>query len=62
MKVAAFHSKLPGAKCHHNNDLCADANNVALQNREPGTGGLPLCDRCAHLAPWRGLMRRRASK
>jgi hypothetical protein len=62
VKVAAFHSKLPGTKYHHNNDACLDATNVAVQNRVPGTGDLPLCEHCAELAAWRRIARRRKSQ
>jgi hypothetical protein len=48
-KVAAFHSKLPGTKVHHNNDACTEGNNIETHNRVAGTGGLPLCDHCARL-------------
>jgi hypothetical protein len=57
-KVSPFYSKLPGTNCHHNNDSCPEANDVAIQDREAGTGNLPLCDQCALLASWRGLVRR----
>ena len=50
MKVAPFHSTLPGTKAHHNNNLCTEGNNIEARNRRSGTGGLPLCDHCKRLS------------
>lgn len=36
-------------KVHHNNTLCVDGNNIESYYRKAGTGGLPLCARCARL-------------
>lgn len=58
-KVSPFHSKALGTTVHHNNDSCSEANDIAIQDRESGTGNLPLCDRCARLVAWRGVARRR---
>ena len=45
-KVAAFHSKLPGADVHHNDNTCTKGNNIENRNKVAGTGGLPLCQEC----------------
>ena len=49
MKVSPFHSKLPGTKVHHNNNECTVGNNIEPENKVPGTGGFPLCERCKEL-------------
>jgi hypothetical protein len=46
-KVFAFHSKLPSADKHHNDDKCQEGNDIEQQDRAPGTGNLPLCPHCA---------------
>lgn len=48
-KVAPFHSKLPSADVHHNDDKCEVGNNIESYNRVDGTGNLPLCFYCAKL-------------
>jgi hypothetical protein len=48
-KVAAFRSKLPRTKKHHNNDKCTEGDNIELYNRISGSGGLPLCNHCRTL-------------
>lgn len=49
-KVAAFHSKKPGApQVHHNNNACTEGNNIEPQNKVSGDGGRPLCKRCSEL-------------
>lgn len=48
-KVPAFHSKKPGTKVHHNDNKCTEGNNIESYNKAPGTGGLPLCQRCREL-------------
>lgn len=50
MKVAPFHSKLPGTDVHHNNNKCTLGNNIESYNRKPGTGGHPLCQECKRLS------------
>lgn len=49
MKVAPFHSKKEGTEVYHNNDKCTEGNNIESYNKEPGTGGLRLCERCQEL-------------
>ena len=61
-KVSPFRSKLPGTAVHHNNDDCPDANDVKIQDRAAGTGDLQLCEKCAELAGWRRLIRRRNAR
>jgi hypothetical protein len=34
---------------HHNNSRCTERNNIEPQNVRHGTGGRPLCKRCADL-------------
>jgi hypothetical protein len=48
-KVPAFHSSLPGARVHHNDDKCTEGNNIETRNRKSGTGGHPLCDHCKRI-------------
>lgn len=48
-KVSAFHSTRTGETRHHNNDACTEGNNIEKRYRASGTGGLPLCSRCASL-------------
>ena len=38
MKVAPFHSKLPGTDVHHDDDSCTVGNNIESYNRVSGTG------------------------
>jgi len=57
-KVSPFHSTAPDARVHHDNDDCPDANDVQLQDRAPGPGGLPLCDKCLNLTGWRRIASR----
>lgn len=47
--VAPFYSILPGTRVHHNNNQCTEGNNIEHRNRRSGTGGHPLCSRCAEL-------------
>jgi hypothetical protein len=58
MKVSPFHSTLPGTLVHHNNDDCDAANDVRIRDRAPGSGGLPLCEKCTGLIAWRRVARR----
>jgi hypothetical protein len=49
-KVVAFHSVAPNdPKRHHNNSACTEGNNIEPRNKRAGTGGYPLCARCARL-------------
>jgi hypothetical protein len=49
--VAPFHSKRESdRKVYHNNDKCTEGNNIETYNKVPGTGGRPLCTRCAELS------------
>ncbi|CAG0956297.1 hypothetical protein PHYC_00483 [Phycisphaerales bacterium] len=34
---------------YHNSPFCETGNNIELENRQPGTGGNTLCDRCRRL-------------
>lgn len=34
---------------HHNNTNCTEGNNIERKNLRSGTGGNPLCRRCADL-------------
>jgi hypothetical protein len=46
-KAAPWHSiKQP---VHHNNTACTEGNNIERENYREGTGGKPLCQRCAEL-------------
>jgi len=47
MKVAPCHSVKQ--QVHHDNDQCTERNNIEAENLRQGTGGKPLCDRCATL-------------
>jgi hypothetical protein len=47
MKVAPFHSIKQHV--HHNNNSCTEGNNIERENWRAGTGGKPLCERCATL-------------
>ena len=47
MKVAPFHSIKQHV--HHDNNNCTEGNNIERENRRTGTGGKPLCSRCAGL-------------
>ncbi len=47
-KVAAFHSVKQSV--HHNNSSCTEGNNIERENLRQGTGGKPLCTRCAQLS------------
>lgn len=49
MRVAPFHSTLPGTSVHHDNNQCTEGNNIEARNRKSGTGGHPLCDHCKRL-------------
>ena len=40
-KVAAFHSKLPGTKVHHDNNKCTEAINIESYNRKSGPVDIP---------------------
>ncbi|MEV1332718.1 hypothetical protein AB0J20_24460 [Micromonospora costi] len=46
-RVSPFHSVLQSV--HHNNNQCTEGNNIEPRNRREGTGGKPLCHRCANL-------------
>jgi len=35
---------------YHVFENCVDGNNIEKRNRRPGTGGRPLCDKCATTA------------
>lgn len=45
--VGAWHS-IKSDK-HHNNSNCNTGNNIERENRQPGTGGKPLCEECKRL-------------
>jgi hypothetical protein len=47
MKVAPTHSIKQYV--HHDNDKCTERNNIEKENLRQGTGGKPLCQRCAEL-------------
>jgi hypothetical protein len=47
MRVSPFYSIKQDR--HHNNDKCTEGNNIEPENRRSGTGGKPLCSRCATL-------------
>lgn len=49
MKVAAFHSTLPGTTVYHDNNKCTEGNNIEARNRKAGTGGHKKCSHCARL-------------
>ncbi len=50
-QVAPFHTVKPNANnVHHNNNKCEEGNNIEKQYWRSGTGGRPLCHRCAQLA------------
>lgn len=34
---------------HHDNTACTEGNNIERENWRSGTGGKPLCERCARL-------------
>jgi hypothetical protein len=50
VRVAPFHSKLPGTVVHHNDSACPEAAKLKLAECNGGTGGLPLCEECATIA------------
>jgi hypothetical protein len=50
-KVFPFHSKRPGTAIYHNDDHCDIASDIAIQDRQSGTGGLFLCEQCARISP-----------
>ena len=47
VKVAPFHSIK--REVHHNDNKCTEGNNIEPENLRQGTGGKPLCHRCAGL-------------
>jgi hypothetical protein len=47
MKVPPFHSIKQNI--YHNNTSCTEGNNIEKENLRAGTGGKPLCSRCARL-------------
>jgi len=49
-KVPAYHSTRTGETVHHNNNACTEGNNIEKKYLAQGTGGLPLCKRCAGLS------------
>ncbi len=46
MRVAAYHSKLPGTEVYHTDDRCVVGNNIEWYNRVAGTGGHRHCSYC----------------
>ena len=46
-KTQPFHSIKQNV--HHNNTSCTEGNNIERENWRSGTGGKPLCSRCARL-------------
>jgi hypothetical protein len=48
-QTSPWHSTRPGETKHHDNSLCTEGNNIESYYRAEGTGGLPLCARCAKL-------------
>jgi hypothetical protein len=49
-KVSPYHSTRTGETVHHNNDRCTEGNNIEKKYLAAGTGGHPLCHRCAGLS------------
>ena len=49
-KVPPYHSTRPGETVHHNNNSCTEGNNIEKKYLAQGTGGRPLCSRCAGLS------------
>lgn len=49
MKRAPYYSERPGDLVYHDNDNCDDGQKVTAMYRVEGTGGRPLCKRCAQL-------------
>ena len=49
-KTSPWHSVKPAARpVYHNDTRCTEGNNIERENRREGTGGHPLCARCAEL-------------
>ena len=48
MKVNPFYSKVQ-KDVYHDNNQCAEGNNIEPKNKVSGTGGLPKCDHCKRL-------------
>lgn len=46
-KVAPFNSKKQTV--YHNDNKCTEGNNIERENLQAGTGGKPLCKRCASI-------------
>lgn len=44
VKKSPWHSKKSGV--HHVCSNCNTGNNIEQENRQPGTGGKPLCSEC----------------
>jgi hypothetical protein len=62
--VAPFHSSNPNEGVgllglarlvHHNNNACTEGNNIEVKYWTAGSGGRPLCHRCAQLGVSPGL-------
>lgn len=50
MRVPAYHSTNPAdPDVHHVHDTCPNGQQIPAHNRSRGTGGLPLCKRCAQM-------------
>lgn len=49
LRVQPYHSVLPSAHVHHNNNRCEVGNNIEKKYLRQGTAGRPLCHRCAQL-------------
>jgi hypothetical protein len=47
MKTSPWHSIKQ--QVHHNDTDCPEGNNIERENLRSGTGGKPLCQRCATL-------------
>jgi hypothetical protein len=50
VKVAPFHSKLPGTDRHHDESTCTLGDNIESYNKVSGTGGHPKCHLCKQIS------------
>ena len=50
-KVAAYHSSNPSdPDVYHDHDDCPPGSLIPARNRLSGTGGYPLCEKCAAMS------------
>ena len=49
MRVNSFYSIMKDKKVYHNNNKCAEGNNIEPKNLKHGTAGRRLCERCKKL-------------